>query len=385
MEQSQMERSGPIKDTGHIQAIHCYPYQIPFRHNFATAHGLLTVRTGAIIEILTDDGISGVGEIAPLPEFSGGSLASALTALPAIAASLTGHSLQNALEFLDVYDFVPATVRSGLELALLDAMGKQQGRTIAELLQRDGRNRNRKMYVQVNAVVGASDIGEAVMQASRAIEQEFACIKLKMVGNERAQVERVARVREAIGNGIQLRLDANEGWSFEVASSILKQCERYHIQYVEQPLPATEIAGMRALQQEVAIPIAADEAIDSLESARNILRARAASVLVLKPHLPGGLRNTQKIVVEAKQWGIESVITSSMETGIGLVGALHLAAACPEITLACGLATLGLLEDDLLEDDLRMELGRIWVPEGPGLGVMLDRDALERYATRAIV
>ncbi|HEY4383358.1 MAG TPA: o-succinylbenzoate synthase [Ktedonobacteraceae bacterium] len=377
-----MQRSDLTREAGNIQAIYWYPYQIPFRSDFATAHGLLTMRTGAIVEVLTADGYHGIGEIAPLPEFSGESLANALEALPSITAQLQGSSLHAALTFLDESKHVPATVRSGLELALFDALGKQTGQTIAELLQTN--SSHRKTHVPINAVVGASDVNEAVIQAGRAVEQGFSCIKLKMVGDEREQVERVAMVRETIGPDIQLRLDANEGWNFAQARNILKQCERYHVQYVEQPLPSAEIAGMRALQQEVTIPLAADEAINSLESAQNILAAHAASILILKPQLLGGLRNTQKIIDEAEKQGVSSVITSSIETGIGLVGVLHLAAACPTVTLPCGLATLALLEDDLLADDLSIQQGCLSVPTEPGLGVTLDRATLARYSTRTI-
>jgi len=377
-----VQRSDRTREAGHVQAIYWYPYQIPFRRGFATAHGLLTMRTGAIVEVLTTDGYRGIGEIAPLPEFSGESLANALEALPPITVHLQGNSLHAALALLDESKPVPATVRSGLEVALFDALGKQRGQTIAELLQTN--SSRRKTHVPINAVVGASDVSEAVTQAGRAVEQGFSCIKLKMVGDEREQVERVAMVRKAIGPDIQLRLDANEGWNFAQARNILKQCERYHIQYVEQPLPSTEIAGMHALQQEVTIPLAADEAIDSLESARNVLSAHAASILILKPQLLGGLHNTQKIIDEAEKQGVTSVITSSIETGVGLVGVLHLAAACPTVTLPCGLATLALLEDDLLADDLNIQQGCLTVPTTPGLGVTLDRAALARYSAKAI-
>ena len=84
----------------------------------------------------------------------------------------------------------------------------------------------------------------------------------------------------------------------------------------------------------------------------------------------------------ATERGVQSVITSSIEAGIGLAAELHLAAASPAVTLACGLATLNLLIDDLLIDDLPIRAGFLPVPPGPGLGVELDRQALDRYCVR---
>jgi L-alanine-DL-glutamate epimerase-like enolase superfamily enzyme len=107
----------------------------------------------------------------------------------------------------------------------------------------------------------------------------------------------------------------------------------------------------------------------------------AADILVIKPQLAGGLRLGQQIIAEATQRGTRCVITSTIETGIGLTAALHLAAASPDVTLECGLATLSLLADDLLVGELPLHHGFIEVPAGPGLGVDLDRKALERWIT----
>ncbi len=376
------QKSDTGRETERIKSIRCYPYAIPFRQGFATAHGLLTLRQGIILEISTEDNLHGIGEIAPLPEFSGESLEIALKALPELVRQFQGETLATVLALLhENPSSLPATVQSGLELAVFDILGKSTGQSIAELLQSD--NRQIKTDIQVNAVIGARSLKEAIVQAHKAIEKGFSCIKLKMVGNEREQLERVAHIRETIGPSTQLRLDANEGWTFEQACSILKECERYHIQYVEQPLVAADRAGMRALQRETSIPLAADEAVESLESARNILTAQAAKILILKPQLIGGLRNTQTIIDEATSQGIACVITSSIETGIGLAGALHLVAASPAIELACGLATLELLENDLLIEKLSIQQGRLAVPMQPGLGVSLDRTALALYSTNA--
>jgi o-succinylbenzoate synthase len=208
----------------------------------------------------------------------------------------------------------------------------------------------------------------------------FSCLKIKMGKNDpHDEIERVKAVRDAIGPSIQLRLDANEGWTFEQALTILTACAGWHIQYVEQPLPAYHIKGMHDLQRTVSIPLAADEAICDLNSIRTLLRAQAAQVLIIKPQLVGGLRASREILRLASQRAVRCVITSVFETGVGLAALLHLVSASPEITWPCGLASLDRLVDDLLLADLSVLNGTMAVPTGPGLGVDLDRTALLQY------
>jgi len=207
-------------------------------------------------------------------------------------------------------------------------------------------------------------------------------LKVGLGGSIQEEIERVAAVREAIGPATHLRLDANEAWSLEEAIAILSQCVPYDIQYAEQPLKAHDLAGMQALRRAVSITIAVDEALYSLESAQLVLDNEAADILVIKPQLAGGLRVGQQIIWAAAERGVRSVITSTLEAGIGVVAALHLVAASPAVTLECGLATLQMLIDDLVINNLPILEGFLAVPLGPGLGIELDREALDRYSFR---
>ncbi len=195
------------------------------------------------------------------------------------------------------------------------------------------------------------------------------------------EVERIAAIREAIGPLAHLRLDANEAWSLEQGVAILSQCVQHAIQYVEQPLPASKLKAMHTLRQAVSIPLAADEALYNLESAERILDHEAADILIIKPQLAGGLRVGRQIIQLAAKRGVQSVITSTIEAGIGVAAALHLAAASPEISLECGLATLNLLVDDLIIEELVVQNGHMQVPVGDGLGIGLDQAALNKYAS----
>ena len=372
-----------------IGDVQFYKYRLPFRNSFTTAHGVMTVREGIIVEITTQHGISGIGEIAPLPEFAGESLADTCSLLPALAARLHGMTLDAALELVLAagetgIKATPAPALCGLEIALLDALGKAEGRGVCTFLSPPGTMP--RASVPVNAVIGARATKAALADAREARKNGYHCVKLKVAfgGSIEEEVERVAAVRDAIGPVMHLRLDANEAWNLEEAIAFLSQCIPYNIQYVEQPLKAHDLAGMRALRQAVPIPIAVDEALHSLESAQLILDSEAADVLVIKPQLAGGLRVGQQIIQAAAERGTPCVITSTLDAAISVVAALHLAAASPAVTLECGLATLHLLVDDLVTDDLSVRDGLLAVPSGPGLGIALDREALDRFSGRGI-
>lgn len=360
-------------------------YRIPLHNNFNTAHSSMTVREGIIVELLTSrNDIVGVGEIAPLPDFGGCDLDESLAALVRLVNQLRGKTIEEALEYLHALHFsgrLPAPTACGMEIALLDALGKTRNCSISRLLNQEADSIPPRQYIPVNAVIGAQEIAATVQQARQMVEAGFTCLKIKMGKNDpHHEIERVQAVREAIGPAIQLRLDANEGWTFDQALTILTACTDWHIQYVEQPLPAHDINGMRDLQRAISIPLAADEAALDLNSIRTVLRAQAAQILIIKPQLAGGLSASREIVRLANQKAIRCVVTSAFETGIGLAALLHLVAAAPEVTSPCGLATLDRLVNDLLLEDLPVLNGMISVPTGPGLGVNLDRAALLQYS-----
>lgn len=357
-------------------------YRLPFHHSFSTAHGIQAAREGIIVLVTTDNGIQGVGEIASLPAFGGGGLADACAQLPSLVESLRLKTPQQALDMLFTWGQTGSgisPVLCGMEIALLDALGKANGCAVSTLLASVGFAPHTS--VPVNAIIGAREKEAAVALALEARRSGFRCVKLKvgLGSSSLEEIERIAMVRDAIGPEMHLRLDANEAWNLDEAIAILSQCVPLNVQYIEQPLRASDLVGMRALRQAIPIPFAADEAVRGLESAFQVLDSEAADVLIIKPQLAGGLRVGQQIIQAAAERGVHSVITSTLEAGIGLVAALHLAAASPGITFECGLATLQLLVDDLLVDDLPIRDGFITVPTGPGLGVALDWEALAKY------
>ncbi len=207
-------------------------------------------------------------------------------------------------------------------------------------------------------------------------------------------VARVAAVRAAVGDAIALRLDANGTWDLPTAVEVLTALDDFDLQYVEQPLAAPDIEGLISLRRRVGVPVAADEAVASVEAAHLLLDHDAADVLVVKPARVGGTMAVARIESMATPRGIPVVVSSLFETGIGLAAALACASwvtqfsdlpGWPAADRDHGLVTVDLLEDDLLTEPLVIEDGRMRAPGGEGstaLGIAVDETAVERYRVR---
>jgi L-alanine-DL-glutamate epimerase-like enolase superfamily enzyme len=191
--------------------------------------------------------------------------------------------------------------------------------------------------------------------------------------------DRVAAVRDAVGPSVELRVDFNGSLEAATAAATLETLATHRLEYAEQPIaPTAGAAALARLRRDTAVPIAADEAVRDLGTARELVELQAVDALVVKPARVGGLRQAYALVELATAAGVSVTLSTLFESGVGLAGALHLAAATPG-GQAHGLATAELLESDLLEAALPISAGRMAVPRGPGIGVALDADAVERY------
>ena len=357
-------------------------YRIPFRRTFVTSIGSETVRTGVIVRLEGESGLYGLGEIAPLRTGEERNIAYLLAVVERRIAGIKIDGICDLMEVtgrLDAREPVLAALRCGLDIAVSDLLAKAAGIPIAEFL-----GGCKRRSVPVNATISADTPDLAAQAARFAVDKGFRCLKLKvgMMDNIAAECELVAAVRDAIGPGVMLRIDANQAWSAKQAISTIAALERFALEFVEQPVPARDIQGLTAVRKAVDTPIAADEPIKSKLSAGAIIESHAADILVIKPMVVGGLREAIDIAHSARAGGIESVITTTIDSGVGIAAALHLAAAI-EDTRACGLATAELLECDLTLGTPQAVAGMIMCPDTPGLGVEIDEVKSTPYLDRA--
>jgi len=344
--------------------------RVPFRRPFATASGMWLHREAWIILLASADGRIGLGEAVLEPDAT----EVEETILARVIRETAGRAREGDLpdaEELELLGGPGRAFRAALDAARLDLA-----------IVADG------VVVPVNGTIGFAAPREGAEAALQAIEAGFTTLKLK-AGAERETEDLVARVRairQAVGPDVRLRLDVNGAWDLPTAQDRLDAVERFDIQYVEQPLSADDTEGAAELRRRVGVPIAADEAVYAPSAARRLLAEGAADVLVVKPVRVGGPVAIAEIAVAARASGVPVVLSTLFETGIGIAAARACAGGVPG-DLAHGLATAGLLENDLLVAPLEVDAGLMAAPGGAGaggLGIQVDDRALRRFAVEVV-
>ena len=319
-------------------------FSVPLKTPLSTAAGEIRERSGFVIRVG-----AGVGEATPLPGWTE-SFAECRDALSGVEDPKTAPA---------TLDDRPAA-RHGLSLALADRDARERGEPLYRHLGGDSVER-----VPVNATIGDGSSEESAAAAREALDDGFETVKCKIGARSvEEDVERVRAIREAVGPDPAIRLDANGAWSHEQAERALDSLAEFGIEYVEQPLPAEDIAGHRELREHHGVPIALDESLAGKAIGEIEAISDAADVFVLKPMALGGVDRT----IELGRRLESVVVTTTIDAVIARTAAVHAAAAL-DVGRACGLATADLLAEDLAPDPSAVDNGAISVPQGPGLGV----------------
>lgn len=230
--------------------------------------------------------------------------------------------------------------------------------------------------VPVNATVPAVAAADVAGVLARYDGCGTAKIKVAEPGQDLTDdLDRVAAVRDLMGSRARLRVDANGGWSLDQATRALTQLAAYGLEYAEQPCATVE--ELRDLRMSLArngsdVAVAADESIRKAEDPLRVARLEAADLVVVKVAPLGGVRQALDVVADC---GLPAVVSSALDSSVGIRAGLALAAALPQLDHACGLATLGLFDADVVTNSL--------VPHGGSIAlrdVVPEPGLLERYA-----
>ncbi|CAM3981569.1 o-succinylbenzoate synthase [Janibacter anophelis] len=233
--------------------------------------------------------------------------------------------------------------------------------------------------VPVNATVPAVPAADVPAVLARYDGCTTAKVKVAERGQgERDDIDRVAAVRDVMGAHARIRVDANGGWSLTQAADILAALAPFDLEYAEQPCAdVRDLARLRIdlAHQGVDVPVAADESIRKAEDPLEVARLRAADVIVVKVAPLGGVACALDVVAEC---GLPAVVSSAIDSTVGLRAGVALAAALPDLDHACGLGTGALLTADVTTEPLVPVSGALPVRE-----VRVDEMLLDRHASPA--
>ena len=347
--------------------------------------GVRRETTRLIIQIETDEGITGIGETM-------GRVGAENVHYE--AAKIIGENpfdLERILAFLRprpyFFGYAGHGLIAGIEMACWDILGKTLGKPVYELL--GGKFREKiaiSGYVFTrarNEVTGAGGetTPEELLEFSKELVREhgFQNLKLKVgASSPDVDIATIASFREAFGPKMGLRIDPNGTWSPQTALAVCKRLEPYRLEYIEDPTWGIE--AMARLRQDIAIPLSTNMCVVDFDQIPVAFRLHAVDVILGDLHKWGGLLASKKLAAVCDTLMLGMSIHSGAELGISEVAKLHLATCTPNLTYAIDTHYPHLADDILVGGKMCYHQGTMTAPNRPGWGVELDMDRFHRYA-----
>lgn len=370
-----------------LARIALHRYDIPFVRPFVTSTFTLQNRTGLILTGEATNGAVGLGEIAPLPGFSRETIGECVASAKEMVSMIRGEAVPDSREKLRFWSEkhfnAPPSVVFGFEAMFADLAAQTAGITMAHWY-RSGAATQVKINAVIAGAINQSEIDSKYRQGYRTFKLKVGSLPVK------DEVERIAVLRRIAGPDAKIRLDANRAYQLTDALNLIQAIEPYKIEYIEEPLRNADLETLAQLRQQSSTPIAIDETLIEIYDCRtdpsalpfhDVAELNTFDVAIVKPSLMGCIVGTIEFCERLIQSGKRIVVTSALDTGIGVTTALHVACAL-QLPDACGLDTAGVLENHLIDGMPAPSGGCLSLPIQPGLGIGLSKDSdLRRYLT----
>lgn len=341
---------------------------VPLKTPFKTALRTVNSVEDIIIEIGTDTGNVGYGEAAPTGVITGDTRGSIIGAVEDhIKKSIIGMDIENFEDImvkLDKSIVKNTSAKAAVDIALYDLYGQLYNAPVYKLLG------GHRAEITTDITISVNDPEEMAKDSIDAIKRGFKTLKIKVGKDSAKDLERMKAIRKAIGYDVQLRIDANQGWKPKEAVKILRKMEDegLDIEFVEQPVEAHDVDGLKYVTDNVAIPVLADESVFSPMDALTILQRRAADFVNIKLMKTGGIHNALKICTLAELYGVECMIGCMLEAKVSVNAAVHLAAAKGIIT-KIDLDGPALCSEDPIDGGSVFAEHKITLNNDPGFGI----------------
>ncbi|HEY7156392.1 MAG TPA: mandelate racemase/muconate lactonizing enzyme family protein [Gemmataceae bacterium] len=262
---------------------------------------------------------------------------------------------------------------SGVEMALWDLIGQATRQPLYKLLGGTVRKK-----IELAACMGIRPYDEAKAIARQYLDMGFSTLKTKAGRDPQEDLNMVRGIRDGVGDRLKLRIDPNMGYAPDVALALARDLEPYGLEYFEQPMPFSCLTESARMRHQTRTPLALNESVTTPEVVTQILQLRAADVLLPDTYQGGGILAVKKAATLCEAARVPCVFHCSHDLGLKTAAMLHVVASTPNFTLANDCTYYG-LEDDIISPLHRIEGGYMAVPEGPGLGVMVDEKKIAKY------
>jgi L-alanine-DL-glutamate epimerase-like enolase superfamily enzyme len=352
-----------------ITGIEALPVVLRLAEPYTIAYETIHETTNIFLRMETNGRTVGYGCAAPDEQVTGETAGATLDIINNVAAPVIKGSdplrptllLEKLKPLLKNYPSALAAV----DMALFDIMGKVSTLPLWRLL---GGFRDR---IKTSVTIGILSENETVYQARKLISQGFKCLKLKGGIDVDSDIIRVLKVREAVGKGIELRFDANQGFTVEEAVRFVKETRKAQLELIEQPTPKGQPGMLGRVTSGVPIPVMADESLMTLRDAFRIARRDLADMVNVKIMKVGGISEALQINAVARSAGLEVMVGCMDEAALAIAAGLHFALARPNVVYADLDGHLGLLNDPS-KSSVILRNGTLFPTNKPGLGFNLQ-------------
>ncbi|MDB5022162.1 MAG: dipeptide epimerase [Pedobacter sp.] len=310
-----------------ISSIEIYRFSIPMEP-FVIATGTMHYAQNVLIKIHTDKSVHGIGECSAFPMIVGENQDTCIAMAREFARTLIGKDpldIPERMNDLLGYAAHNGTIKSAFDMAMFDIAAKHAGMPLYQFLG------GRKRTVETDMTIGIDTPENMAVTALKYKTQGCRILKVKLGKKVPEDIERVAMIRSAVGEQMTIRLDANQGWTFDDALLALSALAQYNIQFCEQPMRTWFDDKLPELNINSPIKIMADESCYNHHDARKLINSKSCDLLNIKFSKSGGILEAQKIHEVALQTGTKCMMGGMLESRIALTACLHFALASPNI------------------------------------------------------
>lgn len=356
-----------------ITSIEIYKSPIALKDPFKISLGILTHAENVIIKINTSNGLTGYGECSPFMTINGESMDTCFVVAQYLANILKGKDaldIENCVVAMDSMIYANSSIKSAFDIALYDIAAQNAGLPLYAFL---GGSKSKEIITDYTV-----SIDEPKKMAADAVKIKangFQVIKVKL-GQQQKDVERIRLIREAVGMGIPIRIDANQGWDVAGTIRILNELAVYNIQHCEEPIPRWNYMELAAIRKQSPIKIMADESCCDHHDAKRLIDLNACDYFNVKLGKSGGIFKALKIIKLAEAEGIKIQLGGFLESRLAFTAAAHLALASDAI-IFYDFDTPLMFEEDPVSGGITYDSnGVVSVPDTTGLGATIDADYL---------
>ena len=356
-----------------INHVDIYRFSIPMVP-FVIATGTMNFAQNVFIRVYTDSGIYGVGECSAFPMIAGETQETCL-AMARDFALIWRFKDPLCIEerMTDLHNFTAgnSTIKSAFDMALHDIASKNADQPLYKFLG------GHKKEVETDITIGIGTIEEMVKSALLFKVKGATIIKVKLGKNHLEDVIRMKCIREAVGPKMILRIDANQGWTFDQAAEALSEIGNLNIQFCEQPMRTWFDDRLPELMMLSPVKIMADESCFNYHDARKLIKSKSCNYINIKFSKSGGILEALKIHELAEKAGIECMMGGMLESRIALSAKLHFVYACPNVRFFdMDTCMLGHLTDPCV-DGVVFENFNLKISDKSGIGADADEHFLK--------